>query len=71
VTIKPASGYNVRRVPRKANESRMLQEDVAAMVRDHKIGRHGTEMEVAHDIIVVVRERVLRELESYARENIR
>jgi hypothetical protein len=33
------------------------------------IGREAEEL--AHDIIVVVRERTLREIESYARENIR
>jgi hypothetical protein len=69
--IKPV-GHSVRRLPRKASESRMLQEDVAAMVNDHKMGRRdGSTLDLAHDIIVVVRERVLRELESYARENIR
>lgn len=30
-----------------------------------------TSVELAHDIITVVRERVLREIETYARENIR
>lgn len=33
------------------------------------IGREA--MELAHDIVVVVRERTLREIETYARENIR
>lgn len=60
---------------RKASESRLLQEDVAAMVRDQREGRNmhqnSTDLELAHDIVLVVRERVLQEIQSYARENIR
>lgn len=52
---------------------RVLQRDIASMVREAKTLR-ATESEclqLAHDIIVVVRERVLREIETYARQNIR
>lgn len=44
------------------------------MIREHPNDlSYGTEAseELAHDIIVVVRERVLQEIESYARENVR
>lgn len=64
----------VKRIPRRASEDGLLQRDVAAMLRDYPDDlSYGTEasMELAHDLIVVIRERVLRELESYARENIR
>ncbi len=56
---------------RKATESDLLRNDVSAMISEtgRVIGREADEL--AHDIIVVVRERVLRELEAYARENIR
>jgi hypothetical protein len=49
----------------------LLQGDVAAMISESEriIGREAEEL--AHDIIVVVRERVLTELSTYARENIR
>jgi len=74
MTVKPAGP--TRRLPRKASDSRMLKEDVGQLVREYVMRPPGpinsvkhTE-ELAHDIIVVVRERVLREIESYARENI-
>lgn len=56
------------------NRRDLLQEDVAAMIRDRVSSHDRPETiadELAHDIIVVVRERVLRQIESYARENIR
>jgi len=60
-----------RRRVRRASESDLLQKDVAAMISESEriIGLEADEL--AHDIIVVVRERVLREIESYARENVR
>lgn len=59
------------RSTRKALQSKLLQDDVSAMISDSRriIGREADEL--ARDIIVVVRERVLAELSSYARENIR
>lgn len=50
-----------------ADKDRLLQEDVTAMIADNDTDSPT----LAHDIIVVVRERVLREIQSYARENIR
>jgi hypothetical protein len=60
-----------RGVAKRASESDLLLKDVAAMISETErvIGREAEEL--AHDIIVVVRERTLREIESYARENIR
>lgn len=54
-----------------ASESKLLQEDVAAMIADtgRVVGLESDQL--ARAIITVVRERVLRELSSYARENIR
>jgi hypothetical protein len=54
-----------------ADKSRALQSDVIHMLTEngHCPGRGAQEL--AHDIIVVVRERVLTELASYARQNIR
>lgn len=56
-----------------ALESKMLQEDVAAMIRDGlKCDCDQVPSgELAWAVITVIRERVLREIESYARENIR
>lgn len=56
---------------RRTHDDRLLQQDVAAMISetDRVVGREAEEL--AHDIIVVVRERVLREIAGYARENIR
>lgn len=61
----------VKRTRRPGQRVDLLQEDVAAMISESQriIGREAEEL--AHDIIVVVRERVLRQLASYARENIR
>lgn len=58
---------------RRASQSNLLQADVAAMIRDtaQEYDRPGSAEELAHDIIVVVRERVLREIGTYARENVR
>lgn len=48
--------------------SNLLHEDVAQMIAD----RYGLEDKaLAHDIIVVVRERTLSEIASWARENVR
>lgn len=47
---------------------RMLEEDVAAMITDTKRGYNSdTPQELAHDIVTVVRERVLQEIESVTR----
>jgi len=57
---------------RGAPVSKLLQEDVAQMIRDRE--KHYTpaeDMELARDIIVVVRERILREISSLVRENLR
>lgn len=66
---------STRRPVRRATESDLLAKDVAAMIRDNRDNIGGwvstSDEELARDIIVVVRERVLRELETYARENIR
>lgn len=56
---------------RKAAESDLLQKDVAAMIGDADTLYEEERQQLAHDIIVVVRERVLNELATYARENIR
>lgn len=49
----------------------LLQHDVAAMILDALQEGDADRDKLAHDIIVVVRERVLRELSTYARETIR
>jgi hypothetical protein len=59
-----------------ATDSRMLQEDIAALIRDavvspyHQPSKEDA-LDLAQQITTMVRERVLREIESYARENIR
>ena len=62
---------NVKKVRRAWLSPNLLQADVAAMIGDAELLDKGDRERLAHDIIVVVRERVLRELASYARENIR
>jgi hypothetical protein len=60
--------------PRRTDTDGLLLRDVAAMLRDypHEISAdQGAAEELAHDLIVVIRERVLREIAGYARENIR
>jgi hypothetical protein len=47
----------------------LLKDDVAAMIRESRGVIH--EGELAANIITVVRERVLQEVQTYARENIR
>lgn len=61
------------RTIRKTTEDAMLRKDVANMIRDtaQEYDAPDSPEELAHDIIVVVRERVLREIETYARENVR
>jgi hypothetical protein len=57
-----------------ADKSRLLCDDVAAMIRETERrwpSDSGTIYGLAQDVIVVVRERVLQEIESYARENVR
>lgn len=62
------------REPHRADADRLLRQDVAAMIREYpnevSADQEAAE-ELAGDIVTVVRERVLREIESYARENIR
>lgn len=55
---------------KKASESGLLQKDVASMLGDPKATEE-ERLQLARHIICVVRERVLREVESYARQNIR
>lgn len=48
----------------------LLQGDVVDMLKEAR--RTGvSDPDLAHDLIVVIRERVLQELQSYARQNIR
>lgn len=55
---------------RSAATDRVLEADVTAMLREAR--RAGIDdVELAHDLVVVIRERVLREIETYARRNIR
>lgn len=54
---------------RKTSGGRLLHQDVTDMIKERQ--GEQTPEELAHSIIVVVRERVLRELASYARENVR
>lgn len=60
---------------RRNDADSLLKNDVAAMIRDARetgaVGVGVGDEELAHDIVTVVRERVLREIESLARENIR
>lgn len=60
---------------KQAHTDRMLREDVAKMIQDARdnIGMWDdiSDEELAKGIITVVRERVLREISTYARENIR
>lgn len=63
------------RTPRTRARRDLLKEDVTEMIRERfatatPIRKDAAE-ELAHDLIVVIRERFLREIESYARENIR
>lgn len=72
MSVKPSAMPGaVKRHSRRADKGKVLQQDVAALIQDTQriIGVEADEL--AHDIIIVVRERVLREIESYARENIR
>jgi hypothetical protein len=48
-----------------------LRDDVAAMIEDHEILDDGSTLALAQQIVTVVRERVLQEVQSYARENVR
>lgn len=57
--------------PQRAAGDRLLQRDVAAMITETGRFLEHESDELARDIIVVVRERVLKEIESYAREQIR
>jgi hypothetical protein len=59
------------RKPRRTDRDEPLAADVAQMISNRCHNGEATMPELAHDIIVVVRERVLREIESYARENVR
>jgi hypothetical protein len=68
------------RKPRRTDEDEPLAADVARMIdNDSECSRcmsnqqesEAAHKRLAHDIIVVVRERVLREIETYARENVR
>lgn len=58
---------------RSTKKTDLLKEDVASMIRDtmQDYDRPTIAEDLAADIIVVVRERVLREIQSYARKNIR
>lgn len=58
---------------RKATEDALLCKDVASMIRDTRQDYDAPDSpeQLAHDVIVIVRERVLREIESYARQSIR
>ena len=59
---------HVRPFSRYASRDRILQEDVAAMILDRGAD---SATDLARDIITVVRERVLQEIGTYARQNIR
>jgi len=62
---------------KQAHTDKLLQEDVAAMILDSTDATCTTEEQaramrvLAKDVITVVRERVLREVQQYARENVR
>lgn len=58
---------------RPAATDRVLETDVSAMLRERHatICRDRDYDELAHDLVVVIRERVLQEIQSYARRNIR
>lgn len=51
----------------------LLEQDVAAMLRERMEGIETGQpySELAHELIVVIRHRVLQEIATYARENIR
>lgn len=66
--VEMSMSQQQRRSTRKTNQANLLREDVASMLRDR--GEDSADS-LAQDVIVVVRERVLAELSSYARENIR
>lgn len=59
--------------PNTADKSVTLQADIAAMLRDAKKCdcNNWDIKDLAHDLIVVIRERVLQEIQSYARHFIR
>ncbi len=62
---------------KQAHTDRFLQEDVAAMILDNTAATCQTDAQakgmraLAKDIITVVRERVLREIQTYTRNNVR
>lgn len=64
---------HARPFSRYATRNRLLREDVASMITDWALDHPDkvSAAEVAKDIVTVVRERVLQEIESYARQNIR
>lgn len=69
--MKRPPGMRPRPSARRADQSRILRDDVASMIGDADTLYEDDRRQLAHEIITVVRERVLREIESYARENVR
>lgn len=59
--------------PKQAHTDRLLREDVAAMIRDTRqdYDRPESAEELAKDIITMVRERTLREIQNYTRNNLK
>lgn len=58
--------------PKQAHTDRLLREDVAAMIQGNRQDYDVTDPQaLAKDIITMVRERVLREISNYARNNIK
>jgi hypothetical protein len=71
MTSENKSTRRGRRGVGKGKGSDLLQHDVAAMIGDADTLYPEDREELARQIIVVVRERVLMEIESYARTHVR
>lgn len=59
----------IKQAERRRTGEALLQGDILEMLRE-RCG-NGHDAELAHDLIVVIRERVLQEIGTYARRNIR
>lgn len=57
--------------PLPADQDVFLQSEVVDLLRERGHEAPTDQGELAHDIIRIVRERVLREIGTYARENVR